>query len=402
MSSASDLTSTAFIYKSVYSDRQVGDLAMRFHPTFKILSKEGKFTGADFKYAIRGANPQGVASTFDDAKSGASSSKGLQLTALRKRKYGYITMDGESIAAADGDKGAFMRLVTMETDGILEEMGDSLAFDLFRDGGGARGQRASISGDTVTLTVADDARNFKEGMTVIAGPNADGSSIDTGTTTVVAVDEDAGKITLDDETDLTAFADSDYLFRNGDQGGCMEGLAALFPLTAPVLTSDSFRGVDRGVDPRKYAGVRFDDTAVPIHKAAGKVAVKIGQVGQRARIVVLNPLPFFTVTEMLDAKVTYDGGGVKASAGFEGFDMHTSAGTIRAVADPDCPVDRGYVLNLETIYLKHLRALPHIVMDDGIRSLRQTDDDGIEARARSWCNAISTRPGSNGVFSIAA
>ena len=292
-----------------------------------------------------------------------------------------------------------MSLVNQETDGILEEMGDSFAFDLYRVGDGVRGRRSSISGAKITLTVADDARNFKVGMLVVADDTITGLSLRGGSSDVTAVDEDAGTVTITSAADITSFADNDYLFRKGDPGTCMEGLSSHFPLTVPA-SGESWRGIDRSTDPRRYAGVRVDDTATTIEENAGLVAVKIGQVGQTARIVTLNPIKFWEVCRRQGAKVTYDGGGMKASVGFEGFDLHTPAGTLRAISDPDCETTRGYVLNMDTLYIKHLKGLPHIISDDGRANLRSAAADDIEARARGWCNLICTRPGANGVFSI--
>lgn len=397
---ASDLTTAAFIYKKVYSDKAVGDLAMRDHPLFSKINKEGGFTGTKFVYDIRYGNPQGVSGTFADAQASASSSKGLQLEAARKPKYSVITLNGEAMAATDGNKGAFLDLLTMETDGVVEELGDSLAHDLYRDGTGSRGRRASASTNLITLTTPDTARNFKVGMTVIASANADGSSPRVGSTTIAAVLEDTGVISLASAAGITSFADNDYLFRKGDPGTCMEGLELHFPLTAPVLASDSFRGVDRGVDPRRLAGVRVNDTATSIEENAGLVAVKISQVGKKATDVYVNPIRFWEVSRRLNAKVEYDGGGGSADYGFEHVNISTPAGSLRMYSDPDCQVGRGWVLNMKTLYLKHLRGLPHIVQDDGRPSLRQTDADGIEARGRAWVNLICTEPGANGVFAI--
>lgn len=395
---ASDLTSVAFIYKRKYTDRATGDLAMRDHPLYKMVAKEAGFTGSAFFYPIRYGNPQGISGTFSNAQSGAASSKGLQLQASRKTKYGVITLNGEAMAAC-GDKGAFLDLVTQETDGVLEEMGDSLAFDLYRDGSGQRGRRASLSSDTVTLTNADDARNFKVGMTVIADDTATGLSPRTGSTTVTAVDEDAGTITLASAAAITSFANNDYLFRAGDPGTCVEGLASLFPLTAPAAL-ESFRGVDRSVDPRRLAGVRVDDTATSIEENIGLVGVKIAQVGKKADVAFVNPIKFWEVVRRLNAKVEYDGGGGSADYGFEHVKVHSPAGTIKMYSDPDCPTNRGYVGKLSALYIKHLRGLPHIVSDDGRPSLRSSSADDIEARARCWSNLICTEPGTWGVFSI--
>jgi hypothetical protein len=395
---ASDLTSVAYIYKRKYTDKATGDLAMRDHPLFKMVSKEDGFSGSAFFYPIRYGNPQGISGTFSSAQSGAASSKGVQLQASRKAKYGVITLNGEAMAACS-DRGAFLDLVTQETDGVLEEMGDALAFDLYREGYGQRGRRASLSGEVVTLTNADDARNFKVGMTVVADDTAAGSSLRTGSTTVTAVNEDAGTVTLASAAAITTFSDNDYLFRIGDPGTCMEGLASLFPLTAPAAL-ESFRGIDRSVDPRRLAGVRVDDTATAIEENIGLVGVKIAQVGKKADVAFVNPIKFWEVVRRLNAKVEYDGGGGQADYGFEHVKIHSPAGTIKMYSDPDCPTNRGYVGKMSTLYLKHLKGLPHIVQDDGRPNLRSTSADDIEARVRCWVNAIATEPGCWGVFSI--
>lgn len=397
MTTASNLTNSAFAFKKLYSDMQVGDIAMRFHPLFKMARKIGGWVGTTFDYPIRYGNPQGISGTWADAKTGATGSKGKQLSASRKPKFGYISLNGEAMAACE-NKGAFLNLVTMETDGVLEEMGDACAFDLYRSGNGIRGQRASASSDVITLSDAETARNFKDGMLIQASANADGSSPRTGSTTITATDEDNGKIAVASAAAISGFTTSDYIFRKGDPGTCCEGLALHLPLTAPVYGTDSFRGIDRGSDPRRLAGARINAPTVPHEENIGLAGIKIGQVGQEGRVAFLNPIHFWKVIRRRDARVTYDGGGVKASIGFEGADVHTPAGTVRCVSDPDCPMEYGYVLNLETMFIKHLRSLPHIVMDDGLRSLRLTDDDGVEARVRCWWNLFFDRPGSNAVF----
>jgi hypothetical protein len=111
--SASTLTTVAFIYKRLYSDKDVANIAMRDHVWWAKIAKEGGFVGESFLYPIRYGNPQGISSTFANAQTNAKSSKGVQMRAYRKMQYGVITLDGEAIAAAKGNKGAFMDLVTM-------------------------------------------------------------------------------------------------------------------------------------------------------------------------------------------------------------------------------------------------------------------------------------------------
>lgn len=394
MAAASDLTTLAFIFKSLYEDRQVADMAMREHPGITIFEKKDGFTGADFKYAIKYGNPQGISGTFTTAQANASSSSGVQLTVYRRKKYGYITLDAEAMRASRDDKGAFLETVQTETDGVIEELGDSLAFDFYRDGSGNRGRRASLSTNTVTLSDPTDARNFKKGMTVIASANADGSSPRTGSTTIASLDEDAGTVTLTSAAALDSFADNDYLFRQGDPGTCMEGLATLVPVT--VSGSDSFRGINRSVDRRRLAGTAIDDTATNLEENIGHLAVKIRTVGRSATVGLTNPVNFYEIVRRLDAKVVYDGGGMDAAIGFETVVIHTPAGAVRLISDPDCPTTRNYI-GREGLYIKTLDPYVHVIRDDGRPQLRLSNADGVEIRLRSWLNTVHPTPASWGV-----
>lgn len=409
--SASNMTTVAYIYKRLYSERAVGDMARRNHPFFsKVMSKEGGFTGSAFFYAIRTGNPQGIGASFTKSQTYATGSNGKQLQMSRVKGYAFITLDGESMAAAEGNKGAFLDLVRQETDGVMEEVGDSLAYQLYRSSSGSRGRILSGAGtgaaQVLTLTVADDARNFKEDMVLEANDTDDGVSVRAGVAQVVGVDEDAGTVTVNNSgtvpggANITAIANNDYLFRAGDPGACVEGLAMHIPLAAPVLGSDSFRGIDRGTSARALAGVRVDDTATSIEENIGFVAVKISQSGKKADACYLNPVKFWEVARRLNAKVIYEGGGGDANVFFDGFKIHTPAGSVMVYSDPDCPTNRGYVLNMRTWYIKHLKGLPHIIEDDGRPNLRSVSEDSIEARVRWMWNLVCTEPGANGVFSI--
>lgn len=401
MADASDLTTVAYIYKRRYSDKQVTDVATREHATLNRIMKRGGFTGSGFHYPITYANSQGVGGTFATVQAAASAMGGVQLAMTRKKKYGVITLDGEAIAAARSDKGAFYDLVTKHTDSILDEMGDSLAFDLFRDGTGMRGRRSSISSDIVTLTNAADVRNFKKGMTVIASPNADGSSPRSGSTTVAGVSRSAGTVTLTSAAAITSFANNDYLFRAGDPGTCMQGMATCTPLTAPTA-GDSFRGIDRSVDVEALSGSRIDNASSGgiIEEDFGLVAVGISTMGKKVKEGAVYPTNFWSVVRRLNAKVEYQDGGGTANYGFEYVQLHTPGGTIKLYSDPDVPTDRGRCWNPEAHCIMHLDEFLHIIRDDGRPSLRSTSTDGIEIRARHMGNYLQEDTAAHGVISI--
>ncbi len=404
---ASGLATMAGIYKIKYAGGKPGDVAMRDRPLLSMMPKQSGFDGFTWNYFIRYANPQGIAlGTLADAQTAVSNSKGVQLACPRKVYYGDIEIDCVSaMAAKNRGDGAFYDLVTLETDSILDELGDRTAHHLYR-GSAALGQIASggVSGDVLTFATPDDARNFKVGMTVIADDTATGASPRAGTTTVAQVNLDAGTVTLTSAAAITATA-LDYIFAYGSvDSGMIDGLAIHIPLTAPT-GSDTFRGLatpGRGADPGRLAGRRLNDTTMMPEDAARLVAVKINQEGKKANKLFLNPLRFYEVSRRLDAKIVYDGGGDSAAVGFETFKLHTAAGALTAVADPNCPVDRGYVLKLEDWYFKYLGpGFVHIAEDDGIKMLRKATTDVMEARSRIVGNTVCEVPGAQGVFSCA-
>jgi hypothetical protein len=396
---ASDLTTTAFIYKVNYSTIQVRDLTTRDHIQYAMTPHEDIFVGAQYNYVIRSGNPQGISGTFANAQANASSSKGLQFAALRCNKFGIITLDGEAIAASRGNKGAFYDLVTMETDNLLIEMGDRLAFDFYRDTNGVRGQIKSISSNQLTLVNTDDVRNFKEGMTIDASPNSNMSSPRTGSTTITAIDEDDGYITVANAASISGLSANDYLNADGDTGTCIEGLEVCTPLVAPV-SGDSFRGKDRSVNVRRYSGSRINDTTTPIEENLGLCAVHISQQG-RAHMVdcaFLNPINFWIVARRLNAKVEYENGGGTADYGFQYIMLHTPAGSTKVYSDPDCPTNRGRLTRMGTQRIATMDGYPHIIQQDGLASLRSATANSIEARAWSSGNLIQDDPVAQGVI----
>jgi hypothetical protein len=405
--SGSTLTTAAFVFKREYSDHQIADLTMRDHVWWAMINKEGGFGGDSFLYPVRYGNPQGVSGTFSRARANAASgsSKGAQFRALRTHKFGVVTIDGEAaLAAQDRGPAAFFDLLTMETDNVLEEVGDSLAFDFYRDTSGLRGRVQGIVGNVLTLVDPEDARNFKEGMFVIADDTITGLSPRAGSTFVIAVNEDGGTVEVDDITDVTGSIQvNDYLFRDGDPGTCMEGLEVCTPLSAPVRGTDSFRGEDRGRNPTRLAGVRLDDATLNAEVVFGRLAVKHSKIGKSRNINqgFCNPTQFFNMAQRLNAKVEYTDGGGTANYGFQYIMIHTSAGSFKVFADPDCPMNRARTTREGSQYVKHLKGLPHVIDLDGNPMLRQNDENGIECRVEAFPNLIQDDPGANGVGSLA-
>jgi hypothetical protein len=397
-------TSTlAYLFRTDYSDAGVMDAVTRDRPLSRMIGKsKGKPAGSSFIYTIKYANAGSVGATFAAVQAAPANSKGVQVSVTPQTKYGLIQMDGPSILRATS-RGAFVDLVRDQTDSVLEEMADHHSFDLFRNGNGIRGRRASASTNIITLATAIDARNFRVGMPVGASANADGSSARTGNTTVDSVDISAGTITLTSAAAITSFADNDYIFVVSENTGVnMDGLDSLLPLTAPS-PAESFRGHDRTKDVQRLAGARLSSTSAPIHENIGVLGTSISGIGGKSDMCFVSPEAFYKVTRQLSAKVEYDGDANSVTYGFSFASVASPAGILKLVADADCKPDRfwvGKMKELEVLYLGP--EWVHVIRDgnSGDPELRQYNADGLEVRVRSVGQTALYAPRDWGVGAI--
>jgi hypothetical protein len=385
------------VFKTRYGGARIANQTERFHPRFRRMKKKGDFTGKNFAYNIRTGNPQAISGTLATTRTNATAagaSTGEQPKAYRFKKYGTLKLDGEAIAASEGDEGAFYDVVTLEIDGMIREMGDNFAFDLYRDSNGMRGRISAINGNVLTLANSYDVRNFKRNMVIIADDTITGLSPRSGTAKVTAMDESGSTITVDNAAGISGLLVNDYLFRDGDPGTCMEGLALCTPLVAPVFGSDTFRGFDRGADVSRLAGSRITDTSNSLEDRLSLGAISCQMVGMEhtPTEAYVNPLKFHKIVQRQNSKIMYSGGGGKATIGFEYIELATSVGVMKLHSDPDCPLTLAYGCLPDHEYIKHLRGVPHLEMDDGRKYIRSLGEDGLEVTFKSYLNYIQEDP----------
>lgn len=398
-------SSTAdFVYKAKYGGLVHEE--MRRHPTLDSTKKVGGI-GLTNPYVVAYGDGQGAAAgtNFSTAQTNVSPVKGVQFSMAPKVRYRVAQVDGVSSVLSMGDPNAFESLIVAEMKGNANGMTNDLGFDLFRDGTGGRGTRASASVNIITLVSKTDTRNFFVGMTVVAGTST--TSLRTGSTTVAGVDYDAGTVTLTSAAGITLFADGDILFRQGETGNIlMEGFASIIPLVAPIFGSDSFRGKDRGVQATLLAGCRLAADGSTPEELAMRLASNIFDAGGDSDELIMSPLNAQALCNRGSAKITYPEGGGTMNIGFTGAVLQSPAGQLRLVSDPDCPANRGYVRKKSTWQIEYGGpSLVHSTYDDakftGKFWFPKDASDTIEGRSRVIANLKCTEPRSNGVFEIA-
>lgn len=421
----------AAFLKELYPDGLPETIMMRNHLFLERVKKDGEAYGVDIVIPVTVTNPSGRASDITvllgTTNSPISPTTSRAFRVQLASDYAATYIDELTMRKAANDRGAFVNARQFEIDGILRELGNSMAHALYRAGDGtiARGDGAySVAGNVITFLNRPDTKFANIGMVLDFVPNSAGAPsgsarvVATQRAVITSIDEDAGSVTCAVDvtgaaltalsTNYTSVTNTDWIAPVGDYNpnytvvnngvGKIHGLAAWIPLTAPS-PGDNFWGVDRSIHKTRLAGNRLNDPTAPAEDSIMALGEVMKDRGARPDIVLVSARQFTKMSKRMQAKVELDTTGGDATYGFMRFYIATSAGILPVYADSDCPEDRGYILTMRTWVIKHL-GLAEITRGDGLSALRRPGQDAIEIRAVYYAQLVCTAPGDNGVFAV--
>lgn len=393
-----DLQAFDSVLKEHYTDDRVEQLVYRDHPLLALIPKFTEFGGKVLPIPIQFGVPQGRSATFSNAKANKAPSRFTDFALTRAKDYAIASIDNETIDASKGNENSFLDAVITEIDSAFLSVSRSLATALYRDGTGAVGKVANTSFATTTLELADanEVVNFEVDQKIqfsSAGTTAtlrDGGA----TLTIVGVDRDAGELTMNANlSTIASIAQNDLINIEGDLELKLKGLDAWIPATAPGSTT--FFGVDRSVDPTRLGGIRVDGTGQPIEEALIKGASRVGREGGAPNFCFMSYEKFSDLEKSLGSKVQYIDLSASAEIGFRGILIHGPRGPINVVADQNSPSNVAWMLDLNVWKLYSLGDAPKMLMNDGLRVLRDSDADSVEVRVGYYAQMASRAPGFN-------
>lgn len=406
MSSASTMTALEKMYKTIYKNRDLANQAKRKTTAYDLVSKYDDFDGASLVFPFNYNMPVGVSPSFSLAQASPTASGFDKWTmSTRKTLYGFLTIDAQAMKAARSDIGAFLRLRQKETDEILAYMKMVLGGHAFwGDGAGNIGQVLSKTGtDPVTsfvLAEPKDAIKFHLNQRLVFNATRTGSS---GTTKasvfkVTGVNRVTGSITVTRVSGSGAGVDpaaDDYIYTEGSYDAFPLGVQAFIPATDPGVggVPASLLGMTRTDDPVMKSGWRASWQG-SIEETAKYLVSLMGQYFDRENVVMwVSRSNWFRLEQELTAqgRKVIDARATQVF-GSPALLLLTPEGDIPVVADSYCPQDAFYLLDMSSIEVHHLDSLIHVADDDGMGLLRQTADDGVEIRFRSWSENIIQRP----------
>lgn len=421
----------AAFLKELYPDGLPEQIMMRNHLFLERVAKDGNAYGVDIVIPVTVTNPSGrtadISILLGTTNSPISPTVSRAFRVQLASDYAATYIDELTMRKAANDRGAFVNARQFEIDGILRELGNSMAHALYRAGDGtiARGDGAySVAGNVITFLNRPDTKFANIGMVLDFIPNSGGApsgaarAVATQRAVITAIDEDAGQVTCAVDvtgaaltafsTNYTSVANTDWIAPVGDYNqnytvvnngaGKIHGLAAWIPLTAPS-PGDNFWGVDRSIHKTRLAGNRLNDPTAPAEDSIMALGEVMKDRGARPDIVLVSARQFTKISKRMNVKAELESTGGDATYGYMRFFVATSAGILPVYADSDCPEDRGYILTMRTWAIKHL-GLAEITRGDGLSSLRRPGQDAIEIRAAYYAQLVCTAPGDNGVFAV--
>lgn len=398
-------TDVKAVLKTLWPQKRINNMVYPDHPFLAMVAKNEAFYGENMVIAVRIGDSQGRSATFATAQANATGFKARKFIITRVKDYQVVSLETEAIMASENDRGALIKALDTEMETGLNNISKSLAVSLFRGAAGAIGTLASDPGTGTTLQLAniDDITSFEVDMQLVFAANTTSALRAGGSRTITAVDRDLGTIEVDAAMDA-AVGSGDSIFAEGDYVSSSDrlkvsGLADWLPSTAPVLGSDSFFSVDRGIDPVRLGGLRIDVSGLNPEEGAVTVYSKLSREGGRPSMEFRNHADFRKLEIALGSKVCYEDLSV-GEIGFQAIKINGPKGPVRLMADQDCPSGKSYALDMRTWKLHSLKKCPQVLDLDGAELSREASADRWEARIAYFAQLACDAPGWNSVNTL--
>ncbi len=398
MSSASTITALTKMYKTIYHGRDLANQAKRKTTAYDMVAKYDDFDGAELVFPFNFNMPVGVSPSFSLAQASPTAS-GFDrwVMSTRKTLYGFLTIDAQAMKAARKDIGAFLRVRQKETNEILSYMKMVLGGHAFwGDGAGDIARVDVVTGSnpatSFTLVEPKDAVKFHLNQRLQFNATRTGTAggLIAAVYTVTGVNRVTGSITVTRASGTATPTAGDYVYLEGSYDALPYGIKAFIPASDPSTT---LLGMTRTDDPVMKSGWRVSWQG-SIEETAKYLVSLMGQYFDRENTVMwVSRANWFR----LEQELTAQGRKVLDQRATQVFGspallLITPEGEIPVVSDTYMEQDCFYLLDMSTIEVHHLDNLIHIVDDDGLSLIRQTADDGVEIRFRSWSENIVQRP----------
>src|ERR1035437_2210881 len=131
--SAMTSASVSGILKELYDEQKVQWLTYKDNPLLAMIKKEEKFPGKFYPVPVVYGLSQGSSATFSRAYNNQSSPLVAEFLVTRVADFSLATIDGQLLAAAQTDPGAFIDGAELMIDAAFQNATNRIASALWRD-----------------------------------------------------------------------------------------------------------------------------------------------------------------------------------------------------------------------------------------------------------------------------
>lgn len=418
---AFSLSNQDAVLKEVYTTDKILEQSYGDNPWFAFVQKERQMTAGGRRYIqpVEFGNPSGASADYGDAMTDNVVSQYTDFIIPRKRQYQRIQINHELLFSTEKKSDAFVSALK-EFDRGFKSLGEKIGRRLYRTQGGNIGQLAISSTNTTTLSFTDNASVFNFHINQVlqfSTTDGTGSLLDGGdTTTVTAVDHEAGTVTIADNlgVKIAGITTSSFVFQRGDYNACLAGLEDWIPVdNRTTKLAASFNGVTRSTAPVYLGGVFLDGRAFGgLDEVIIKLVGKIGKYGGNTSHCLANPESLSDLELISNSKMRIIGElttNMRSETGdlivgFSGYKAIVGGRTVKIYPDRNCPSNRLHALQLDTWTLWHTGDLINWLGESytGNRLQPSQNEDSAEARLGSYQNLGNSAPGWNGSAQINA
>ena len=391
--------------KQMYDVPAMVDLSYSDRPFFALVNKRGGEGGNGVKIPLAIATSQGFAPTIAQAQAvlAAQDLEAFIVTPVVLLSVARIS--GLTLESSMTSKQSFAKGAKMVIDAAVKRLANAVSSGLFRDGSGAIGTISSISSGVVTLANAAEGVQFELNQAVQAVST--GNALRTGTGFVIAVNRDAGTVTL--ATSLggaaatpTGFVATDRLITAGTFNLQISGLSKW--LTTSSLSTPFF-GVNREKDNVRLAGIVFDGSALSVKDAIVNAINRVAREGGKPDYCFMDFESYTQLSQDLQSNVIYTSLEGPGKISFAGFRFQGPKGEVVVMPDRDCEPQTAYLLQMDSWMLLHANEGEPVFLDDnGTGQVFRTVEsfDGREVRVKMYGNLACNAPGYNAKVLLSA
>jgi len=385
------------LIRDLWPQKSIYEALFDNSPALGIFRKDTNFGEKKRYIGVGYGSPQGISSTFGDAKQYKTASKAVEFEVQKRSYYGAFSLEGLlwRTYKYTGNKAIIVDPMARESKNLMRQIKNDLSTYIHQNGVGVLGRMTSgstpTSSATITLRTGADIRRIEVGAALqTESTGATGGTINPGFVTVNSIGgtDTAPTIVVDQTnwaTGIPAVAASDYIYRAGTYDNApLIGMDGWNPSHSG--SPGTFLGVNRNLYANRLAGLCLTATTMTPRQRVLRAARMVADAGGKADTYLMSTRQWENLANELQAvgqlrftkAPAAPVGKVSVGVTYEAIELIGPTGRLEIFADPWMPDDVERCGQRDTCVLASLGELVH--WDDDATPGDPMLEDAADAR----------------------